>query len=139
MSTPPIVTNFFELLKTAQMDSAVGIRIVKVTGDDHTGLYVAELGSHRSVTAHYHKNGSEIYQIVRGEGTIHTGLLSGNDSVIWNKSADLNSGDCFTVKEGGVHMLENTGSEPMVACFVCPAAHIGQDRFIVRGVGSKIS
>ena len=134
MSTPPVVTNFIEHLNTAQMDPAVGIRIVKVTGDSQTGLYVAELGTHRSVTAHYHKNGSEIYQIIHGEGTIYTGLASGNDTVTWNRSVDLKSGDCFTVKEGQVHQLENTGSEPMVACFVCPAAHIGNDRFIVRGV-----
>ena len=134
MSAPPVVTNFIEQLKTAQMDHAVGIRIVKVTGDDNTGLYVAELETHRAVTAHYHKNGSEIYQIVRGEGTIHTGLLSGNDTVTWNRSVDLKSGDCFTINEGQVHQLENTGSEPMIACFVCPAAHIGHDRFIVRDV-----
>ncbi len=44
MSTTPVVTNFTEHLKTAEMDPAVGIRIVKVTGDDLTGLYVAELG-----------------------------------------------------------------------------------------------
>jgi len=132
MSEPPVVTNFIEYLKTAQMDPAVGIRIIKVTGDDHTGLYVAELKPHCSVTAHYHKNGSEIYQIVRGEGTIHTGRLSGNDSAAWNRSADLRSGDCFTVKEGVIHQLENTGSESMVACFVCPVAHLGDDRFIVR-------
>jgi mannose-6-phosphate isomerase-like protein (cupin superfamily) len=138
MLPPPIVTNFIEHLKTAQTDPAVGIRIVSVTGDDHTGLYVAELGAHCSVTAHFHKNSSEIYQIVRGEGTIHTGLLSGNYSVIWNRSVDLKSGDCFTVKEGQVHQLENTGRGPMVACFVCPAAHIGHDRFIVRGLVPKI-
>lgn len=110
-----------------------------VTGDEHTGLYVAELGAHCLVTACYHKNGSEICQIVRGEGTIHTGLLSGNDSVTGNRSVDLNSSDCFTVKEGQVHQRENTGKEPMVACFVSPAAPIGHDRFIVRGLVPKIS
>ena len=116
------------------MDLAVGIRIVKVTGDDHTGLYVGEQESDRSVTAHYHKNGSEIYQIVHGEGTIHNGLLSGNDSVTWKRSVELKSGDCFTVKEGEVHPLENTGREPMIACFFYPDAHIGHDPFIVRGI-----
>jgi mannose-6-phosphate isomerase-like protein (cupin superfamily) len=134
MSTPPVVTNIIERLKTASMDPAVGIRIVKVTGDDQTGLYVAELDPRRSVTAHYHRNGSEIYQIIRGEGTIHTGNPSSDDTVSWDRSMDLKSGDCFTVQEGQVHRLDNTGSEPMVACFVCPAAHIGHDRFIVRGV-----
>jgi len=116
------------------MDPEVGIRIVKVTSDDQMGLCVAELGTHCSVTAHYHKNGSEIYQIVQGEGTIHTGLLSGNDTVSWNREVEVTSGDCFTIKEGEIHKLENTGSEPMIACLVCPAAHICQDRFIVRGL-----
>jgi mannose-6-phosphate isomerase-like protein (cupin superfamily) len=137
MNTTPLVTNFIEHLKTAQMDPAVGIRIVRVTGDDHTGLYVADLGPHRSVAPHYHKKGSEIYQIVRGEGIIHTGLPSGNDTVTWNRSQALKSGDCFTVPEGQVHQLENTGREPMIACFVCPAAHIGHDRFIVGGFVPK--
>jgi mannose-6-phosphate isomerase-like protein (cupin superfamily) len=134
MSISPVVRNYREQLRTAPMDPAVGIRIVQVTGDDHTGLYVAELGAHHSVTAHYHKSGSEIYQIICGEGRIHTGLSSGNDTVTWNRSADLKSGDCFTVHECQVHRLENTGSEPMIACFVCPASHIGDDRFIVRGI-----
>jgi mannose-6-phosphate isomerase-like protein (cupin superfamily) len=139
MSTPLVVTNFIGHLVTAQEDPAVGIRIVKVTGDDPMGLYVAELGVHCLVTAHYHKSGIEIYQIVQGEGRIHMGLPAGNDSVTWNTSADLKSGDCFTVPEGYVHQLENNGPEPMIACFVCPAAHIGHDRFIVRGVVPKIS
>ena len=137
MNAPPVITNFIEHLKTAQTDPAVGIRIVKVTGDNHTGLYVAELKPHCSVTAHYHKNGIEIYQIVSGEGIIHTALLSGNDTVNWNRSVELKSGDCFTIKEGQIHQLENTGSEPMIACFVCPASHIGDDRFIVRGLVPK--
>jgi mannose-6-phosphate isomerase-like protein (cupin superfamily) len=139
MSTTPSVTNFIDQLETAQADPAVGIRIVKVTGDENTGLYVAELLPHCSVTAHYHKTGSEIYQIIRGEGRIHTGLPTGADSVTWNRSISLKSGDCFTVNEGQVHQLENTGLEPMIAFFVCPAAHIGHDRFIVRGAAPEIS
>ena len=134
MSSLPMVTNFIEQLKTAQTDPAVGIRIVRVTGDEHMGLYVAELEAHRPVTAHYHRHGSEIYQIIHGKGTIHTGYPSVDDSVSWNQSVDLKSGDCFTVPEGQVHQLVNTGSESMIACFVCPSAHIGHDRFIVRGI-----
>jgi mannose-6-phosphate isomerase-like protein (cupin superfamily) len=96
---------------------------------------VAGLGLHCSVTAHYHKTDSEIYQIVRGEGTMHTGVFSIDDTVRWNRSVNLKSGDCFTVQEGQVHQLENTGRESLVACVVCPAAHIGKDRFIVGGAG----
>jgi mannose-6-phosphate isomerase-like protein (cupin superfamily) len=133
MSACPKGNNFWELVKTARTDPAVGIRIVRVTGDDLMGLYVAELEPHRSVTAHYHCSGSEIYQIVHGEGKIHTGVPSSHDSVVWNASVDVRSGDCFTVEEREVHQLENTASSPMIAIFVCPAAHIGNDRFIVKG------
>lgn len=99
MNTPPVVTNFIDLLKTAPTDPAVGIRIVKVTGDDRTGLYVAELGPYCSVTAHYHRNGIEIYQIVRGEGTMHTGVFSTGNTVIWNRSVNLKGGDCFVYRK----------------------------------------
>jgi mannose-6-phosphate isomerase-like protein (cupin superfamily) len=134
MSAQPKVKNFLELVKTARIDPAVGIRLVKVTGDDHLGLYVAELEPHRSVTAHYHRAGREIYQIVHGVGKIHTGVPTTDDVVAWHTSVDVRSGDCFTVQEGEVHQLENTGSLPMIAIIVCPAAHIGHDRFIIRGV-----
>jgi mannose-6-phosphate isomerase-like protein (cupin superfamily) len=127
------VNNFLELVKTARTDPAVGIRSVRVTGDDHMGLYVAEPGPHRSVTAHYHCSGSEIYQIVHGEGKIHTGVPSLPDAVAWNAPVDVKSGDCFTVVEREVCQRENTASSPMIATFVCPAAHIGHDRFIVKG------
>jgi mannose-6-phosphate isomerase-like protein (cupin superfamily) len=131
MSSQLKVNNFFELVKTARIDPAVGIRIVKVTGDNSVGLYVAELEPHRSVTAHYHLTGHEIYQIVQGEGKIHAGVPTTDDVVEWHTSVDVRSGDCFTVHEGEVHQLENTGSLPMIAIIVCPAAHIGHDRFIV--------
>jgi len=134
MSAQPKVNNFFELVKAARIDPAVGIRIVKVTGDDPMDLYVAELEPHRCVTAHYHRTGSEIYQIVQGEGKIHTtGVPPSDEVVAWNTSVDVRSGDCFTVQEGQVHQLENTGSLPMIVIIVCPAAHIGHDRFMVKG------
>ncbi len=133
MSSPPEIRNILELVKTARADPAVGIRIVQVTGDDHVGLYVAELGPHSRVTAHYHREGNEIYQIVHGKGKLFTGVCSSDNSVRWNTPVVVSSGDCFTVQEGQVHQLENTGSLPMIAIIICPAAHIGHDRFILRG------
>jgi mannose-6-phosphate isomerase-like protein (cupin superfamily) len=133
MSAQPKIENFFELVKTARMDPAVGIRIVHVTGDGHVGLFVAELGPLRSVAAHYHRTGIEIYQIVHGDGKLHTGIPSPDDVVVWNRPIEVRSGDCFTVQERQVHQLENTVSSSMIAIIVCPPAHIGQDRFIVPG------
>jgi len=133
MSAQPKVKNFFELIKKARTDPAVGIRIVQVTGDDPVGLFVAELGPHRSVAAHFHQAGSEIYEIVHGEGKLHTGVPSPDGVVAWNRPVEVRSGDCFTVQEGQVHQLENTVSLPLIAIIVCPPAHIGHDRFIVPG------
>jgi mannose-6-phosphate isomerase-like protein (cupin superfamily) len=133
MSAQLKVNNFLKLVKMARTDPAVGIRMVKVTGDDPGGPYVAELGSHRNITAHYHPPGSVIYQIVHGEGKIDTGVRTSDDRVVWNTSLDVRSGDCFTVQEGQVHQLENTVSLPMITIIVCPAAHIGHDRFVVQG------
>lgn len=132
MSSRPEIRNILKRLKNARADPAVGIHIVKVTGDDALGLYVAELGPHSSVTAHYHQAGSEIYQIVDGEGKIHTGIPSSGDLITWNSPDDVKKGDCFTIKEGQVHQLENTGSLPMIILIVCPADHLGHDRFMVR-------
>ena len=132
MSSQPEVRNIFEQVKTARVDPVVGIRIVKVTGDDSVGLYVAELGVHSRITAHYHRAGGEIYQLLNGEGTLHTGIPLSGEGVAWNRPLKVQSGDCFIVKEGQVHQLENTGSLPMMITIVCPAAHLGHDRFIVR-------
>jgi len=133
MRYPQEVRNLFELVKTAPVDPAVGIRIVQVAGHDPIGMYVAELGPHHSVTAHYHRTASEIYQVVHGEGKLYTGIPSSDTGVTWDIPVVVNSGDCFTVHEGQVHQLENTGSCSMIVIIICPAAHIGHDRFIVKG------
>ena len=91
------------------------------------GLYVAELEPHRCVRAHYHRAGREIYQIVHGAGRNSvTGVPTTDDVVAWHTSVDVRSGDCFTVQEREVHQLESTGSLPLIAIIVCPAAHIGK-------------
>jgi mannose-6-phosphate isomerase-like protein (cupin superfamily) len=128
MSSQPEIRNIFERVKNARTDPVVGISIVKVTGDDLQGVYVSELGSQSRITAHYHLAGSEIYQIVNGEGKIHTGIPVSCDEIVWNTPVGVRSGDCFTLEEGKVHQLENTSPLPMVIAIVCPAAHIGHDR-----------
>jgi hypothetical protein len=39
----------------------------------------------------------------------------------------------LTVWEGEVHQLENSGSVLLIVIIICPASHIGTDRFIVQG------
>jgi mannose-6-phosphate isomerase-like protein (cupin superfamily) len=132
MSFSPEVRSM-ELVKTARPDPAFRIQIVKVTGDDHVGLYVAETGRHSRVTAHYHRDGNEICQIVHGEGKLYTGICSSDNGARWNSPVVVSSGNCFTVEEGQVNQLENTGLLPMIAIIICPSAHISHDRVIVNG------
>jgi mannose-6-phosphate isomerase-like protein (cupin superfamily) len=133
MSAQPKDKNFFERIKTARTDTAVGIPIVPVTRDDAMSLYVAALEPHRSVPAHYHQAGSGIDQIVDGEGNLHTGVPLPDDELAWSRPVEVTSGDCFTVPEGLVHQRENTVSPDLIAIIVCPHAHIGHDWFIVQG------
>jgi mannose-6-phosphate isomerase-like protein (cupin superfamily) len=94
---------------------------------------VAELAPHSCITAHYHRDGNEIYQIVHGEGKLYTGVPSTDSVVTWDTPVIVIRGDCFTILEGQVHQLENTGLLPMIVIIFCPAAHIGHDRFIIKG------
>jgi mannose-6-phosphate isomerase-like protein (cupin superfamily) len=133
MSAQPEEKNFFECIKTARTETAVGLRTIHMSGDDALSLYVAALEPHRSVPAHYHQACSGIDQIVHGEGKLHTGVPSPDDEVAWNRPVEVTSGDCFAVPEGQVHQRENTVSPDLIAIIVCPPAHIGHDRFIVPG------
>ena len=133
MSAQPKDKNFFERVKTARTDTVVGICVIPVTRDDALSLYVAATELHRSVPAHYHQAVSGIDQIVHGEGKLYTGIPSSDTVVTWDIPVVVNSGDCFTVQEGQVHRLENTGSYSLIAIIICPAAHIGHDRIIAEG------
>ena len=134
MRSQPEIRNNFERVKTAgSTDPAAGIRIVKVTGDDGMGLHEAGLGPHSRITAPYPQAGSENYQKINGEGMFHSGVPSSSKRVVWNRSVCVKGGDCFTVREGEVHELKNTGSPPLLVTIICPAAQIGHDSFIVKG------
>ena len=56
-------SNLYEALKTAPIDTAVGIRVVPLTGAESFSLYGAEIAPRKWVAAHYHTVGHETYQI----------------------------------------------------------------------------
>jgi mannose-6-phosphate isomerase-like protein (cupin superfamily) len=73
------VINRYRCLENAVTDPLVGIRIIRVTGDDAMGLYIAELDPENRITDHFHTHGNEIYCILRGNGRIHTGQPGGKN------------------------------------------------------------
>lgn len=128
------VTNIYKALQKAQRDEAVGIKSIRLSGDEHFALYAAEIDGHKRIGAHYHTEGKEIYQIVEGKGKMHIGIPKSGNEVEWKEPAEVSKGDCFTVNEKQVHQLENTSSEKLIIIFACPYSHISTDRIVVDGV-----
>ena len=63
---------------------------------------------------------------------IHTGIPMSCDEIVWNGPVGIRSGDSFPLEEGMVRQLEKPGPLPVVLPVVCPVAHIGHDRFMVK-------
>lgn len=129
--------NLYEALKTAPVDTVVGIRLVPLTGTKEYALFGAEIAAKKRVGAHYHTSGHETYQIIEGEGIMLLGELL-DEGVHWHEPFSVTSGDCFTVDEKQVHQLINTGSKPLLVVFGCPKSHLSEDRIVVDGFEGEL-
>ena len=127
------INNIYESISKAQFDSVVEIKIMFLTGDENLGFYVAEIGPHQRVGAHYHFAGTEIYQVLEGSGEIHIGKPIDEKNVEWTLSKKVKVGDCFTIKEGQVHQLINDQDEKLLILFACPKSHLSDNRVMVAG------
>lgn len=123
--------DIFKTLKNAKMDKKVGIKIVKLTGDEKCGMYVAEIAPGKSVRPHYHKKGVEIYQILKGQGVMNLGTIK-NKKVTWQKSQKVKQDSCFSIYSRQVHQLTNNSKTKLDLLFVCPDSHMHDDRFFVK-------
>jgi len=128
------VSNIYEALKDAKWDETVGIKIVKLTGNDSFAFYASEIDAYKRVVAHYHTEGVEVYQVIEGKGNIYIGTPKDDGEVDWKQPVSVKAGDCFTVNSPEVHQLVNISSERLVIVFACPFSHISTDRIIVKGV-----
>ncbi|MFZ5946187.1 MAG: cupin domain-containing protein [Bacillota bacterium] len=126
--------NIFQALEDAQWDQAVGIKIVKLTGNDVFAFYAAQIDGHKRVGAHYHIDGIEVYQIIAGQGSIYIGSPQDGGDVKWKQAVSVKTGDCFTVNPGEAHQLVNTAGESLILVFACPFSHVSSDRIMVTGV-----
>ncbi|NMB79701.1 MAG: cupin domain-containing protein [Methanomicrobiales archaeon] len=125
------IHNIPDCIARAPLDPKGGIRITRVTGDETCSFYAAEIAVGTKLRPHYHRHGIELYQILSGTGTMKTGRKIGA-VVRWDEKFSVGAGDCFTIAEGMVHQLANNGNVPLRAAFVCPVAHLGNDRFFIR-------
>jgi len=125
------IENIFRRVQKAPLDEKTGIRITRITGDENYSFYAAEIAPETKLRPHHHEHGIELYQILEGAGSMKTGKKTGS-GIAWDKEFTVGRGDCFTIAEGMVHQLANPGSEPLIAVFVCPPAHVDKDRYFVE-------
>jgi mannose-6-phosphate isomerase-like protein (cupin superfamily) len=127
-------TNWKRALEQAVRDPKVGIRIARLCGDEHFGLYVASVPDR--VGCHVHFHGSETYEIVKGKGELHLGFVRGRDpdSIEWRQSEPVEAGDVFLIGPGFAHQLRNKGKADLVIIFGCPPSHLDNhlDRLMIE-------
>jgi len=127
------VKNIYEALKTAPEDPKVNIKHALVVEGKNIGYHVAEVS--QQVQAHVHRNGDEIYHVLKGEGLMHVGKVTFKGDkpvkVVWAPPVKVKPDDVFNITEGHAHSLKNTGKTPLIISFICPHTHLTTDRSIV--------
>lgn len=126
------IVNWKQALETAKADPVVKIRIAPLTKNESFSMHVTEIAPGKKVGAHYHQEGVEVYEILKGKGTLHTAIPKQENIPGNTKSQAVEAGDFFEINSGIIHQLENTGDEPLILVFGCPAAHLSTDRIITE-------
>ncbi len=106
-------------------DPSVGIKIVPVSTIGGVGTYATSIDPGKFVNPHFHPRGDEKYQIMSGNGEIR--LLTTTEASVGREVPDstpVRAGDSFTISEGCMHQLVNTGTENLVLIFQCTADHL---------------
>lgn len=110
-------------------DEKSDIELLKLI-NGKTSFLIAELKPGKTLPAHYHNEGSEIYHILSGTGKMETGEASGS-KVVWEECHEISAGDVFEIKSTVVHRLSNEGKDSLKIVFVTPPSHLGSDRFFI--------
>lgn len=120
------IFNISQLFTHLKQDEQSDIKTLKLL-DGTMSFLIAELQAGKKLSAHYHNEGSEIYHILSGKGSMEIGELSDN-TVIWSNCFKVKSGDVFEVKPRIVHRLSNDSSEALRIIFFAPPSHLDDDR-----------
>ncbi len=123
--------NLFSVLETQPLDPAVGIKVARLSGEDAFSLFGAEIEPGIKLSAHFHREGVELYYILAGNGRMALGERLADASVLWQEVFEVRPGDCFTVQPGQVHQLHNIGDTRLQALFGCSTTHLTTDRTVL--------
>jgi mannose-6-phosphate isomerase-like protein (cupin superfamily) len=72
--------------------------------------------------AHYHRAAEELYYFTAGRGRMTLG----------DEERDVTAGECVVIPPGEVHVLVNTGDEPLVLLCCCAPAYSHEDTVLVE-------
>ena len=124
MQLHKLETVFAQLSQDAKSD----IQMLKLT-EGAMVLFAAELKAGKKLPAHYHRNGTEVYQILGGDGIFELGQLD-DEQVVWSDCLPVGPGDIFEVQPGWVHRLSG-GAQDLRMIFFTPPSHLGEDRTFI--------
>ncbi len=123
------IRNINSLLENLVQDEESDLQVLQLTNDARS-LYLACLKAGRKLPAHYHNHGSEVYQILDGNGIFELGQLA-TGSVQWMVHQQVAAGDIFEVPEGAVHRLTG-GTEDLRLIFFTAPSHLNNDRTFIQ-------
>ncbi|MHC1719434.1 MAG: cupin domain-containing protein [Clostridiaceae bacterium] len=123
------IQNINLLFASLIQDEKSDVQMLPLT-EGAMSLILAELKTNKKLPAHYHSEGTEIYQIISGEGTVEFGELQ-NGNVLWGDRLKIKEGDVFEVMPYIVHRLSNYGNEVLRMIFFAPSSHMGSDRTFI--------
>lgn len=124
------VKNLQNELADVPVNAQSGIKLVKMTGDEHISVYAAEILPKTRLNPHYHLKGIETYQVLQGKGLMKIGRLV-NGSPIWDETFEAVEGDFFSILENQVHQISNETEQILKMIFSCPESHVGDDRHFI--------
>lgn len=129
------MNNIFTALSEAVPDPAVGISLAHLVGDELFSYYVTQVPPQSKLTAHYHQEDDELYQVIEGKGLIWLADVKNNKIC---EHHEIQAGDTFVVPALTVHQLVNPGTGPLIMMFGCPQSHITSDRKLVDNLRPEI-
>ena len=132
-----MIKNLYTALLDALPDPAVGISLAHLAGDKLFSVYGTEISPRSRLTAHFHRQGEEFYQVIEGKGVMLLGDAEPNDSYSKGTTAEISKGDIFIIPALTVHQLINPGPDPLIMLFSCPQSHISTDRYLVGDLTSE--
>jgi mannose-6-phosphate isomerase-like protein (cupin superfamily) len=123
------VRNMNRCFAELKPDPHSDIQILKVI-DGETALFAAELKPQKTLKAHYHTEGAEIYHVLEGEGVMEIGVLVDSE-IKWQNKYLLKAGDVIEVPPKAVHRLSNGSRNALRLVFVTKPSHLADDRFFI--------